>query len=69
MSDTISRLQKYAHLVLDKYKVQLTPKVNGVDRYCFSITGLKILRDHPSIESELRDDLCDFIAALESDQG
>ena len=60
MSDTISQLQKYAYLVPEKYKVYVT-----AERIGFSIEGLKILRDHPLVEHELKDDLTDFIYSLE----
>jgi hypothetical protein len=52
--DTISRLQKYAHLVPEAYK----------SRYIFKVEGLKVLMDHPSVPFELRADLWDFIGSL-----
>jgi hypothetical protein len=60
MSDTISRLQKYAHLVPEAYK----SRFYGVDRYIFKVEGLKVLMDHPSVPFELRADLWDFIGSL-----
>ena len=61
MTDVIGQLQKYAHLVPDEYKFN-SPIAK---RFAFSISGLKILRDHPEVPLELQMELMGFVNSLE----
>ena len=61
MSDTIGKLTKYAHLVPAEHKNYIAQ----AKRFGFSLEGMKILRDHPQVPPEIRQDLADFIFAVE----
>ena len=60
MCDVIGKLAEYAHLVPEEHKFYM----DNIDRYGFSLEGLKILRDHPLVPLELRFELTDFICAV-----
>ena len=59
--DTIGQLQPYAYLVPEKYKSDLGFRV------AFKLEGLRILRDQSQVPVELRDELRNFIDALEDE--
>ena len=61
MSDTIGKLTEYAHLVPAEHKNYML----SAKRFGFTLEGMKILRDHPQVPTELRLELAEFIECVE----